>query len=102
MTESLKQDVQPSEFLFLDQYDRDRYQQYLWISSRGPRMHTHFDMDRNVFVQLVGEKIFTLFPPTVTDDMYIFPRLHPLWHKSQCSFENPSLARFPNYERAEA
>ena len=36
-----------------------------------------------MFVQIYGEKLFTLFPPSASDDMYMFPRIHPLWHKSQ-------------------
>jgi hypoxia-inducible factor 1-alpha inhibitor (HIF hydroxylase) len=78
------------------------HEHFVWISSRGPRMHTHFDQDRNVFVQLYGEKLFTLFPPSSSDDLYMFPRLHPLWHKSQVHFDEPDLDKFPNYRRAEA
>jgi hypoxia-inducible factor 1-alpha inhibitor (HIF hydroxylase) len=68
-----------------------------------------------------GEKIFTLFPPSSHHDMYLFPRLHPLWHKSQvrcllnakyfleqipiffqAHFDAPNLDLFPNYKRAKA
>lgn len=28
----------------------------MWLSSGGVNMHTHFDQDFNIFVQLVGHK----------------------------------------------
>jgi len=64
-------------------------------------MHTHFDQDRNVFIQLVGRKRFVLFPPTANHQMYIYPRVHPLWHKAQPDFDEPDLLAFPEYLRAQ-
>ncbi len=43
-----------------------------------------------------------LFPPWEWPKLYPFPRTHPKWHKSQCSFDNPDLERVPNYKDAEA
>jgi hypothetical protein len=99
---TLKADLLPDDFMYADLYDLTSREHFAWISSRGPRMHTHFDQDRNVFVQIYGEKLFTLFPPSSSDDMYMFPRLHPLWHKSQVHFDEPDLEKFPHYRRAEA
>jgi len=47
---------------------------------------------------LVGRKRFTLYPRKHGDYMYSFPRIHPLWHKSQVDFEYPDLERFPAFK----
>jgi hypothetical protein len=88
MLDSLKDDVLPNDFLFLSDEDEQKYEQYMWISSRGPNMHTHFDQDHNFFVQVYGQKRFTLFPPSDHDKMYLYPRVHPLWHKSQVDYDS--------------
>lgn len=82
--------------------DWQRKKQFVWLSSQGCNTHTHFDQDYNVFVQLVGRKRFTLFPPAMSPYMHIYPRVHPLWHKSQMDFDNPDLTLFPDYVKAEA
>lgn len=52
LTDDLYNDVQPNANLFLKEIDAGRRMQYLWLSSRGPKMHTHFDQDHNFFVQV--------------------------------------------------
>jgi hypothetical protein len=94
-------DVQPNEKLFISLEDRSRHHQYLWISTPRVEQRTHFDMDHNFFVQVVGTKRFTLFPPYEQDKLYTFPRLHPLWHKSQVDFHAPDIGAFPRYAEAE-
>lgn len=40
--------------------------------------------------------------PDQHERLHMFPRLHPMWHKSQLDFDRPDLARFPDYALAEA
>ena len=75
--------------------------------------------DFNIFVQVVGRKRFTLFLPGEHERVHMFPRIHPLWHKSQVSarsyisqtfslwmlqldFDSPDLSRYPDYTLATA
>ena len=37
----------------------------------------------------MGRKRFTLWAPNQTEALCMFPRLHPLWHKSRLDFERP-------------
>ncbi len=41
---------------------------------------------------------FTFVMPYEHELMHPFPRVHPLWHKSQMDFLQPDLAMFPDYE----
>eukprot|EP01137_Pigoraptor_chileana_P020829 Opistho-2@83718 len=100
---SLLADVRQSDhLLFLEEEDYDAHMQFAWLSSAGVRTHTHFDQDHNFFVQIFGEKRFTLFLPVEYPFMSIFPRLHPMWHKSQVDFTHPDLDAFPEYQKARA
>ena len=72
--------------------DTKRGGQYVWLSSPSVRTHTHFDSDRNSFVQLIGHKRFVLWHPNQTHSLCPFPRLHPLWHKSRADFEAPDVS----------
>ena len=40
--------------LYASEFDQRHAMQYAWLSSPGLRTHTHFDSDRNVFIQLIG------------------------------------------------
>jgi hypothetical protein len=42
--------------LYQTNEDFKRKKQFLWISTKGTKTHTHFDQDHNVFVQVVGSK----------------------------------------------
>lgn len=68
----------------------------------GTSTHYHFDQDHNFFAQIVGRKRFTLIPASRFRDMHLFPRLHPLWHKSQVHKRCPRLSKFADYERVNA
>ena len=91
----LQPSLEPSRELFWTDTDYKLRKQYLWLSSAGAVTHTHFDQDHNFFVQLSGRKRFTLFPAAQHRYMHVYPRLHPLWHKSQHSIDAPDLGRFP-------
>lgn len=68
----------------------------------GVRMHPHVDADHNFFVQVRGRKRWTLYPPAATEALHPFPRIHPLWHKSQLEHTSADVAlpgdraRFPD------
>lgn len=76
-------------------------EQSLWLSTSGARTHTHFDSDHNMFVQLLGEKKWTLFPPSAGRSMCPYPRLHQMWHKARPDFIRPDLQTCPGYAELE-
>lgn len=90
---ALEPALRPQEPLYVSTYDSRQRMQYMWLSSPGMRTHTHFDSDRNMFVQLIGRKRFVLWPPNQTARLCMYPRLHPLWHKSRADFEAPETTR---------
>lgn len=99
---ALKQDLIPDRFLYHTDKDYKSNRQYVWISSSGMITHTHFDQDYNFFVQLIGKKRFTLWSPFQHELMYMYPRVHPMWHKSQVNFRDVDMERFPAFSRARA
>ncbi|KJE90613.1 hypothetical protein CAOG_001898 [Capsaspora owczarzaki ATCC 30864] len=102
ITPSLLPDIQSSEPMFYSEEDIELGNQFLWISSAGVKTHTHFDQDMNAYAQITGRKRFTFFPPSEHELMYMFPRIHPMWHKSRVDFDQPDLERFPLYRNAHA
>jgi len=87
--------LEPQEWLYPHPDDAAARMQYVWLSTPGVRTHTHFDSDPNFFVQLIGRKRFVLWPPSQTEHLCLFPRLHPLWHKSRVDFEAPNFSTPP-------
>ena len=100
--ESLRPDLKPAEMLFHTSRDYDANKQFIWISSAGMITHAHFDQDFNFFVQLIGKKRFTLWPPSQHELMYPYPRVHPLWHKSRVNCRTPDITQFPNFAKTKA
>ena len=98
--DTLKQDVMPDKFLYHTEKDYKAKKQFMWISSAGMITHTHFDQDFNFFVQLVGKKRFTLWSPEQHELMYVYPRVHPMWHKSRVNYRAVDLDRFPAFSLA--
>ena len=98
------EDESENSQLYASDDDEKRARQFMWLSSPSVRTHTHFDSDRNSFVQLLGTKRFFLWHPRQTPLLCPFPRLHPLWHKSRADFEAPDLTIIPcaNYSSSEA
>eukprot|EP00467_Chlorarachnion_reptans_P001128 CAMPEP_0114500496 /NCGR_PEP_ID=MMETSP0109-20121206/7997_1 /TAXON_ID=29199 /ORGANISM="Chlorarachnion reptans, Strain CCCM449" /LENGTH=899 /DNA_ID=CAMNT_0001678165 /DNA_START=246 /DNA_END=2945 /DNA_ORIENTATION=- len=92
LPEAIKEIIDPSPIFlsYKDKHRDDSANQFLWISSGGVVTHTHCDMDHNFFVQLHGEKRFLLYPPHTYEHLALFPRIHPLWHKSQFNSINQS------------
>ena len=99
---TLSKDLLPDQFLYNTEQDHTSHKQFIWISSPGMITHGHFDQDYNFFVQLVGEKKFTLWSPSQHELLYVFPRTHPLWHKSQVNFRSPDIQRFPAFAKSRA
>eukprot|EP00040_Diaphanoeca_grandis_P009014 m.47250 g.47250 ORF g.47250 m.47250 type:complete len:796 (-) comp20448_c1_seq1:160-2547(-) len=97
--DSIKVQFQPNQDIFWTEKDSKLQKQFLWLSSAGTVTNTHFDQDHNIFVQLVGKKRFTLFPASAHRRMHSYPRLHPLWHKSQVNIENPDFVKFGDYPK---
>eukprot|EP00035_Acanthoeca_spectabilis_P012602 m.227614 g.227614 ORF g.227614 m.227614 type:complete len:757 (+) comp15663_c0_seq1:210-2480(+) len=89
---ALHGEFEPSRPFFWSDEDHTLRKQFLWLSSPGGRTHMHFDQDPNFFVQLVGTKRFTLYQAGDHHRLHPFPRLHPLWHKSQVSFPTPGIS----------
>jgi hypothetical protein len=100
--QQLKADIQHNSFLYNTDEDVTADKQYIWISSAGMITHGHFDQDHNLFIQLVGVKRFTLWPPSQHELMYQYPRVHPMWHKSRINFRDVNLNRFPSFAKSRA
>ncbi len=98
----LKNDLLPNRFLYNTKKDFEANRQFIWISSSGMITHTHFDQDYNLFVQLMGRKRFTLWSTFQHEFMYTYPRIHPLWHKSQVNYKNVDTYKFPAFTNARA
>jgi len=47
-----------------------------------------------------GSKKFTLFPSYEMDKLHVYPRVHPLWHKSQVNFDCPDAETHKDYNSA--
>ena len=100
--DKLKHDLQPNWFLYNTEHDYDLRRQYIWISSANMITHGHFDQDYNLFIQLVGTKRFTLWSPSQHELLYMYPRVHPMWHKSRINFRQIDLDRFPSFAKSNA
>lgn len=100
--EALRADVVPDRLLYNTDKDYEAKKQFMWISSAGMITHGHFDQDFNFFVQLFGKKRFTLWSPSQHELMYVFPRIHPMWHKSRVNFRALDLSRFPQFAKTRA
>ena len=53
----------------------------IWIGSKGATTRLHYDIPDNLFVQIKGEKIFYLYPPSLA--LKFYPYLHPAARKSR-------------------
>lgn len=98
----LHRDVQPWDYAFLSAKDADKEAMFMWMSGAGPRAWIHADSDHNFFIHMLGTKRFIVFPPSEYENLYMYSRLHPKWHKSQVNFDAPDLDRFPRFANATA
>ena len=100
--DALRPELLPDRMLYNTDRDYEAKRQFMWISSEGMITHGHFDQDFNFFVQLVGEKRFTLWTAPQHELLYVFPRIHPLWHKSRVNFRAPDISKFPQFSKSRA
>jgi hypothetical protein len=74
----------------------------VWIGAAGSTTHTHYDISENFYAQIYGVKRFVLFPPEETENLYLYPFLHPGAQQSQVSFDSPDYELFPRFKQATA
>jgi hypothetical protein len=74
----------------------------VWIGQPHVIAHCHYDGYHNMFVQLFGEKKFTLFRPSQWLNLYPYPFLHPSHAQSQVNLSDADLKRFPGVQQAHA
>ena len=98
----LKKDMRNDRFLYLTDKDYKAGKQFIWVSSAGMITHAHFDQDYNFFVQISGIKRFTLWTSNQHESLYIYPRVHPMWHKSRINFREIDPQRFPLFLKSQA
>lgn len=99
---AFRDDVEPSSMLWIDQTDEIAFGLYMWLSGVGIGPWLHFDQDHNFYVQVSGTKRFVLIPPWEYKKLYMYPRTHPHWHKSQVDFDAPDFEKFPLFRDVEA
>jgi hypothetical protein len=63
----------------------------LWMGSKGAYTNAHYDQVHNFYVQIYGVKRFLLLPPSASEDIYIFPKLHPNARQSRINFNEPDV-----------
>lgn len=75
----------------------------IWIGNRS-RVSAHYDFPDNIACVVAGERTFTLFPPEQVKNLYVGPLdVTPSGQEiSVVDVKSPDLARFPNYQEAEA
>ena len=100
--DQLKEDMKNDRFLYLTDKDYKTGKQFIWVSSAGMITHAHFDQDYNFFVQISGLKRFTLWTPVQYESLYIYPRVHPMWHKSRVNLREVDPQRFPLFLKSQA
>lgn len=100
--EGLVYDVMPHSYIWASPVDEEAFGMFMWLSGDDVRPPIHYDEDHNFFVHVSGKKRFVLYPPWEYPKMYVFPRIHPRWHKSQVSFDTPNLSKTPKYQQVKA
>jgi len=102
VTGKLVEDMNNDRMLFLTKEDYDSRKQFIWVSSAGMITHGHFDQDYNFFIQVSGKKRFTLWPSIQHELLYMYPRVHPMWHKSRINFRDVDPQQFPLFLKSQA
>jgi hypothetical protein len=69
----------------------------IWMGSTGNLTKTHYDMEDNINVQLIGRKEVILFPSTQLDDLYPQSSLAYMSNFSRVEIETPDLSRYPRF-----
>mmetsp|Transcript_35687 Transcript_35687/g.93708 ORF Transcript_35687/g.93708 Transcript_35687/m.93708 type:complete len:469 (+) Transcript_35687:35-1441(+) len=78
------------------------YRVNTWLGCRGVGMNAHYDLAHNLFVQIIGRKIFYLLPPAASAALYIAARGHPRFRSSMIAdLTHVSLLKFPLFRTLE-
>jgi hypothetical protein len=72
----------------------------IWMGSTGNVTKTHYDMEDNINVQLLGRKEIILFPSTQLDELYPRSAWDYMSNFSRVEIEKPDLSRYPLFGRA--
>lgn len=72
---------------------------YMFMGGKGQRTLLHADQPCNLYVQVYGEKKWTLFMPE--DSAYLYPQItNTAYVKSPVDVDAPDLERYPLFEKA--
>ncbi|MFY9856412.1 MAG: cupin-like domain-containing protein [Terracidiphilus sp.] len=72
----------------------------IWMGSTGNVTKTHYDMEDNINIQLLGRKEIILFPSTQHDELYPRSAWDYMSNFSRVEIEKPDLSRYPLFSRA--
>jgi hypothetical protein len=72
----------------------------IWMGSTGNVTKTHYDMEDNINIQLLGRKEIILFPSTQLDELYPRSAWDYMSNFSRVEIEKPDLSRYPLFSRA--
>jgi ribosomal protein L16 Arg81 hydroxylase len=73
---------------------------FIWMGSTGNVTKTHYDMEDNINVQLLGRKEIILFPSAQLDELYPRSAWDYMSNFSSVEIEKPDPSRFPRFSRA--
>eukprot|EP00732_Lithocolla_globosa_P002095 Lithocolla_globosa_v1_NODE_1266_length_2718_cov_8.714608.p1 type:complete len:364 gc:universal NODE_1266_length_2718_cov_8.714608:1891-800(-) len=85
----LLNDVQPHHLLIINESsipENGFYSINIWMGGNNASVNAHFDMNHNHFTQIIGRKRFILLHPKFSQDLHLFPHLHPSDFFSQIDF----------------
>lgn len=99
LTETLYQDIMPTEAFHVG--DLDMTEVMIWMAHEGVTANTHYDRSHNFFVQVVGQKKWTLYPPSAFFQLYMYPHHHVHYHQTQVDYEEPNPSIYPNFALAD-
>eukprot|EP01122_Echinamoeba_exundans_P007719 TRINITY_DN2433_c0_g1_i3.p1 TRINITY_DN2433_c0_g1~~TRINITY_DN2433_c0_g1_i3.p1 ORF type:complete len:472 (-),score=36.67 TRINITY_DN2433_c0_g1_i3:23-1438(-) len=97
LTDALAEDVSPTNFLSPFPHENREITQPIWMGSRGVTTQLHYDTNYNFHVQIDGKKSFVLFPPPAMQKVYLFPRIHPHFRRSQVNLDLVDQTKFGTF-----
>lgn len=96
--DTLIEDIHPTEPFLIKETKNEEWssQIMVWMGHKNVIANCHYDRSHNVFFQVSGRKLWTLFPPTAWQSLYLFPHIDGAYHQSQIGNLNESNAElFP-------
>ncbi len=73
----------------------------IWFGGRSSSIRTHYDALHNMYIQIRGQKKFTLYPPSWWRFLYLYPRLHACHRTSQVDPTSVDKKLFPQFQTEE-